>query len=149
MEMDKRILNKVVVNENTGCWDWQGAKTTCGYPVIARGGCTNIRGHRYVYEWVNGPIPEGEVIRHTCDNRLCVNPKHLIRGSVADNIRDMDERDRRYRKIKADVVVAVTDLWGTGRYNKSQIAKLLGLDVRRVCEIVAGKRDENGRILRR
>lgn len=147
--MDPKILSKVLVDEATDCWVWQGARTSCGYPVIARGKNTNIRGHRYVYEWVYGKIPEGHVIRHSCDNPLCVNPEHLIPGLPVDNVKDMDERDRRYRKINAEVVKAVLDLWEMGQYKKIQIAELLKMDPRRVGDIVAGKRDHNGRILRR
>ena len=146
--MDQRILNKVIVNDETGCWQWQGARTTCGYPVISRNGNTNIRAHRYVFEQEKGQIPEGHVIRHTCDNPLCVNPEHLISGTPADNVRDMDERDRRYRKITAEVVSNVLELWSLGK-KKIEISKLLGLDARRVGDIVSGKRDQNGRILRR
>jgi len=147
--MDPKIMNKVVIDEVSGCWQWQGAKTTCGYPVIARGGNTNIRGHRYVYEWVYGKIPEGHVIRHKCDNPLCVNPEHLVSGTPADNVKDMDERERRFKKIDAVVVKAVLDLWETGQYKKIEISKLLNMDPRRVGDIVEGKRDHNGRILRR
>jgi hypothetical protein len=37
---------------------------------------------------------KGQVVRHTCDNRLCVNPEHLVIGSQADNVQDMHERGR-------------------------------------------------------
>jgi len=48
----------------------------------------------------NGPIPQsdgyhGAVVMHTCDNRLCCNPRHLRLGSQADNVRDMDVKGRR------------------------------------------------------
>ena len=34
------------------------------------------------------------VVRHSCDNRKCVNPDHLIYGTQADNIADMVGRQR-------------------------------------------------------
>ena len=50
--------------------------------------------HRWVVEQVEGPLLPGEVVRHTCDNRPCFRYSHLIRGSVADNNRDMTSRRR-------------------------------------------------------
>lgn len=50
--------------------------------------------HRLAYEaWV-GPIPEGMLIRHTCDTPLCINPDHLIPGTHRDNMQDRLERGR-------------------------------------------------------
>jgi hypothetical protein len=41
---------------------------------------------------------DGEwVTRHTCDNTRCVNPEHLVPGTIADNIRDRDSRGRQAR----------------------------------------------------
>ena len=37
---------------------------------------------------------EGQVVRHTCDNTRCVNPEHLLIGTLADNNRDRAERGR-------------------------------------------------------
>ena len=59
----------------------------CRYPYVASKPL-----HRAVYAMVHGAIPKGLVVRHTCDNTLCVNPKHLIIGTQLDNIRDRVER---------------------------------------------------------
>lgn len=48
----------------------------------------------FIYEQCFGEIPEGYVVRHTCDNPLCINPEHLIIGTNADNVRDKVERGR-------------------------------------------------------
>jgi hypothetical protein len=50
--------------------------------------------HRYIYILHKGQIPEGKLIRHTCDNRKCINPEHLLIGTHSDNINDAKERNR-------------------------------------------------------
>lgn len=51
-----------------------------------------MRLHRAVFMDNNGYLPP--VVRHTCDNPRCINPAHLIPGTVADNNRDRAERGR-------------------------------------------------------
>jgi hypothetical protein len=34
------------------------------------------------------PPSAAEVVRHRCNNRLCINPEHLIAGTHADNLQD-------------------------------------------------------------
>ena len=45
---------------------------------------------------VNGDLElvKGKVVMHTCDNRLCVNPEHLVLGTQSDNIKDMVSKGR-------------------------------------------------------
>lgn len=62
------------------CWMWTGA--ICGAPRGKGYGHLNIGGrlvmaHRFAYELLVGPIPEGLVLDHLCREQYCVNPAHL------------------------------------------------------------------------
>lgn len=93
-----RFWSKVAVAaSHLDCWPWQGAVNGNGYgnfrmPEFGR---HNFSAHRVAYRLVKGDWPdEGLVVRHKCDNPICVNPYHLEHGTVADNMRDMVERGR-------------------------------------------------------
>lgn len=44
-----------------------------------------VRAHRYAWEQINGPIPAGMVIDHTCWEHSCVNVDHLRLATRAQN----------------------------------------------------------------
>lgn len=76
------------------CWIWEGGTGGSdgrGY-FSAKG--VKWLAYRLVYTLVYGPIPEGQVVRHKCDNKLCCNPKHLELGTQSDNENDKYDRDR-------------------------------------------------------
>jgi hypothetical protein len=55
---------------------------------------TMVRAHRAAWILANGPVPEGLIVRHKCDNPLCVNVGHLELGTFKDNTNDMISRGR-------------------------------------------------------
>jgi len=50
--------------------------------------------YRHIYRLYKGAPKDGMVIRHTCDNRKCINPEHLILGTHQDNVKDRVKRGR-------------------------------------------------------
>ena len=75
------------------CWNWKASKKTSGYGQI-NWGDKPYRTNRISYIIFNGLIPYNQIVRHTCDNPSCVNPKHLILGTNYDNLIDMVKRNR-------------------------------------------------------
>ena len=67
--------------------------TTKGYIALIRNR-RNVWMHRFIWEKYNGPIPEGLLVLHACDNRQCINPHHLHTGTYKDNTREAMERGR-------------------------------------------------------
>ncbi|WP_163365782.1 HNH endonuclease signature motif containing protein, partial [Enterobacter asburiae] len=55
-----------------------------GYGSIRTGGKA-LRVHRFVWESVNGPVPDGMDVDHICRNRLCCNINHLRLASRSEN----------------------------------------------------------------
>lgn len=75
------------------CLIWQGQKDKRGYGFLRLDGRLQ-RAHRIAFVLRNGPIPEGMVILHACDNPSCVNPDHLSMGTQHANVRDMLDKGR-------------------------------------------------------
>ena len=57
-------------------------------------GGRRIGAHRYAWSLVNGPIPKGLQINHTCDNGRCVRIEHLWLGTQSENIKDAYRKGR-------------------------------------------------------
>lgn len=90
-----RFSSKVKAGEPDECWPWI-AKATAhyGYGRMTAGRSRYLRSHQVAWALENGNIPEGAVIRHTCDYTACCNPKHLVLGTQAENVADATSRGR-------------------------------------------------------
>lgn len=76
-----------------GCWEWTGSRYKNGYGSFNIGDAP-IGAHRASFQFFNGPIKTGNVVMHACDNKLCVNPNHLLQGTQRDNMQDMLAKGR-------------------------------------------------------
>jgi len=70
------------------CWIWQGTKDTKKYGLISLENKLYLA-HRLSYLIFKDKPIESVVIRHTCNNSSCVNPRHLISGNQSDNAIDI------------------------------------------------------------
>ena len=101
-EKVKNNFNKNYTVDENECWVWQNYTNKDGYGEIHLKDEFNkdnrCRAHRISWmiehesDW---PIHK-PVARHTCHNSSCVNPKHIIPGTIQENINDMyiAKRDR-------------------------------------------------------
>lgn len=84
---------KKIKEDKSGCWIWMGRPNFYGYGQFMMM-YKNYRAHRLSYEIHKGKIPNGMHVCHTCDIRLCVNPKHLFLGTAKDNMHDCHKKGR-------------------------------------------------------
>lgn len=74
------------------CWVWtKSTKAGYGQVMVDKKRWT---AHRLFYTLHKGQIPDGMLVCHTCDNKLCVNPEHLYLGTHVDNNNDTYRRNR-------------------------------------------------------
>ena len=128
----------------SGCWEvTDRAKNKDGYPVARIKGQLDTL-YRHFYRRYKGDIPKGNVVRHTCDNRLCCNPEHLILGTQKENVGDMLERGRfpmgvKHGRAKLDdkKVRKIRKLHTTGA-SMSSIAREYEVDRKTIHKIING-----------
>ncbi len=84
IELPEFIQSKISPEPMSGCWLWTGALTPKGYAQI-RMAKRIERGHRVVYSFYRGQLPDDVPLDHRCRTRCCVNPDHLEPVTFAEN----------------------------------------------------------------
>ncbi len=127
-----RFWAKVDVRGPADCWPWVAGKFTDGYGAFQLNGKAR-RSHRLAWSIVNGPIPAGLQVLHSCDNPICMNPDHLRAGTHDDNMRDKIIRNRNCpgalngnSKLSESDVVKIRKEWP--RLTQLKLAAKYGVD---------------------
>jgi len=134
-----------LVAKGDGCWEWQGSRFSNGYgrAIVAR---QSVGAHRRAYQLTFGPIPSGLVVRHRCDNRVCVRPDHLTLGTVADNSRDMVERGRSLAgernhnaRLTSEAAADIRERYAAGGVTQAELAEEYGVVEGAVWNVLHGR----------
>jgi hypothetical protein len=137
------------VDKTGDCWIWTASVLKTGYGCI-RIDKKTVRAHRVAYELSVGPIPEGALLRHTCDNPRCVNPHHLLLGDKRSNTQDAMERgqhvlgERHYKaKLSNADVRAIRAKLAAGATGRS-LARQFGVTESSISQIKSGNKRRYG-----
>ena len=129
------------------CINWSKSLGHNGYGITTRNNKT-YRAHRLAYcdyHNIDHSDIKGWVVRHTCDNRKCINPEHLVIGTQQDNMDDMKKRNRSAKgeahgraKLSEVDIKTIRDRYirGSKMHGLSAIAKDFGVARPTVSKIV-------------
>jgi hypothetical protein len=97
-EIREKILARVRIDENTGCWLWTGPTSGDNgrgknYPRMSLSGQT-VAVHIVMFTNEHGYVPGKKQVDHICRRRLCVNPEHLELVTQLQNCRRRDRARR-------------------------------------------------------
>lgn len=140
-----RFWSSVIFTDR--CWLWNGVIFNHGYGQFYVDGRRWLA-HRYSWKLHHGEIPEGYYILHTCDNKRCINPKHLFLGTQFDNMKDMVSKNRhspqhgstnRAAKLTESQVTEIRKIYPTGSYTQHQLADMYSMSVNTIQNILYRK----------
>ena len=143
----RRFWKKVQKRRWNQCWYWVGKKARYGLFYL-RGG--HIGAHRVAYAISTGENPGDLYVCHSCDNQLCVNPRHLWLGTHSDNMADMDAKGRRVfrdqtgeknptAKLTQKQVNQIRKLRATKRFTYYELADMFNVSYVMIHQIVTKK----------
>jgi hypothetical protein len=134
------------VEKTSTCWIWTAHRVAWGYGQFwydAR----LIHAHRAAWILTHGPIPDGQLVLHRCDNPPCVRPDHLFLGSNDCNMADAVTKGRMQRgtqrpsaKLNDNTVKAIRRQYAAGEASLSQLAHAHDVTVSLIHGIVQRRR---------
>jgi hypothetical protein len=115
------LYARAVLDEETGCLEWQLSKNEDGYGYVWYQG-KNHYAHRVAFALTNNvTLTTADYVCHECDNPSCVNPDHLFLGNQQQNMDNMTAKNRAARgerngraKLTQDQVLEIRVLTEAG-----------------------------------
>lgn len=100
-----RFNEKYIVDKETGCWNWIACFEKSGYAQFTDKDGKPCRAHRFSYEHFVGPLDNNLEICHECNNKSCVNPRHLRQDTKSSNT-----IDKIYNKNHCNQILSVEEV---------------------------------------
>ena len=125
------------------CWPWIGSRNSKQYGLFWTGERFKM-GHRLSYELEVGPIPEGRMVCHSCDNPPCCNPNHLWIGDASSNRLDAMSKGRirlllgdlcPFSRLSTPEVMEIRELHAKGETPK-RLAEFFGVTSDSIRDVV-------------
>ena len=120
-----------------------------GYPYIEyylNKKAIKVRGSRASWSIFNGPIPDGMLVLHHCDNRACVRPDHLFVGTQSDNMKDAVRKGRAIigekggqSKLTNGQILTIRREYAVGGKTQSELAREYGVTESTIGRAVRGQ----------
>lgn len=144
-EVNERFWSKV---DRSGgpdaCWLWTAGCSSEGYGSFRVLGRV-VGAHLFAYTLLCGPVADGLVVRHKCDNRRCCNPAHHVLGTQLQNVRDRVERGRCARgerngrcKLSDADLDEMRAFYATGGWRQRDLASAFGISPDHCGELLRG-----------
>lgn len=137
----RRHIVERCADDGSGCWIWQLSIGSHGYgatrvPGAPRSASVTTASRLAFLAW-NGELGPGEEPRHTCNNKRCCNPAHLIRGSHRDNAMDAQLAGVLAKKLTPDLVRSIRERRAGGQ-SQEAIARAIGVCKKTVQRVLRG-----------
>lgn len=105
-------------------WIWNRSITKDGHGRLRVDGKMMVA-HRHIFEmYYNVRLASNLVVRHTCDRPGCINPRHLLLGSNADNVADRHNRQRDYFVVHPNKRQEIKDKYNTKEYTQTELGNI-------------------------
>lgn len=156
MEWDEILQDEILVarykdliakncNIQGDCWIWQKSLDKDGYgeTSISRHRRKRWAAYKVAFILYKGMVANGLQIRHTCNNKRCCNPDHLVLGTMSDNMQDRQYNnngiDDRNFKLNREAVLDIYHLRYDLGYTNKQLCEAYGVAESTIRNIYLGK----------
>jgi hypothetical protein len=145
--IEERFWSKVDKRGPDECWEWTAGRPDGKYGRFFWYG-KQTPAHRCAWESVNGSIPDGKDILHSCDNPPCCNPSHLRPGTNLENVHDRDNKGRGARlfgernprhKLRLEQVIEIRERYIPRKTSEEKLAKEYGVGREAISKIIRGE----------